>query len=181
MKKFTDIVNENKTVENNDNIVESIDSTRVSELYSLCDILNEQIENVQEHHNLTDTEYLFVLKTCVDKINEIINSVEDTKNDKSFEPETGYGTSHLANQGVSLGKILTEVTELVANSTYCIVDLGLNEWNGGNKYLGYNDFDGNKYHQFQNTLDQHQLGEPDMYTDEEISEMIENGQIAFEG
>jgi len=36
MRKFTDIVNENKIVENNDKIVESIDTERAAQLYELA-------------------------------------------------------------------------------------------------------------------------------------------------
>jgi len=45
--------------------------------------------------------------------------------------EAKYGTNHLKDQGVAIGNIIKKESELKVGDEYCIVDLGLAEWNGG--------------------------------------------------
>ena len=58
-----------------------------------------------------------------------------------FEPET-HGTKHLREQSAKLGQILTNPDQLKEGKDYCIVDLGLNEWNSGYRYTGENSING---------------------------------------
>ncbi len=95
------------------------------------------------------------------------------------EKEFTYGTSHLKAQKARLRDIIHDVDELGEGCYYNIVDTGLGEWNSGYRYLGYHRFNDQWFHQFKNTLDPHDLGEPDMYSELEIKEMISKKQIGI--
>jgi len=51
--------------------------------------------------------------------------------DEFINEGQSYGTKHLSSQGSSIGQILKSIKDLKKGKVYCIVDFGLNEWNGG--------------------------------------------------
>lgn len=175
MKKFTDVVNENKVVENNDKIIESIDTERMSLVHEIAGEVIQYMNNFVADRKLNEEEKNMLVQTIIDDMNNEFEENGELSNDDDVV-ESGYGTSHLKKQGVSLGKILTEVEELVAGETYCIVDLGLNAWNGGYTWLRK---DGTNF-VFQDELSGPTEPKDIIYSEEDMSEMIENGQIAFE-
>lgn len=179
MRKFTDIVNENKVVENNDKIVESIDTERAAQLYELASEVSTFLgEKLSAPFTNEEIEFIFgKIKADMDDFLENHLSHETPQgNDENQHIESGYGTENLSDQGITLGKILTNVEELKVHTTYCIVDLGLNEWNGGYTWLRK---DGATF-VFQDELSGPSTPKDIIYTDEEMSDLIENGQIAFE-
>lgn len=93
--------------------------------------------------------------------------------------ENTYGTEHLGDQDVTLGKILDSKEELTVGTEYCIVDLGLNEWNGGYQYAGpRHDTD----HVFEDLYaGPGEAGEDIVLTDAELDGMIALKQIALAG
>lgn len=88
-----------------------------------------------------------------------------------------YGTAHLQQQGVKLGENVESIDDLIVGQEYCIVDLGLGEWNGGYKYMGYI----NNVHDFSDTFDIDNDTSATSFTDAEMDELIDFGQIAFYG
>jgi hypothetical protein len=99
MKKFTDLVNENKVVEDNNKVLERVDVAR------LYEVANDLIVPIQEElSNGYDQEELdFLKKSLIDFINEI--NLDHLKQPMENLIETGtYGTDHLAKQDASLGE-----------------------------------------------------------------------------
>jgi len=191
MKKLTDKIIETaaNVVEDNNKIFDSLETERMTLVREIAGSVIQYMNDFVADRKLNEEEKNMLVQTIIDDLNnefEENGHLSDEPNSNSMDQmiETGYGTSHLEQQGAILGNILTTADELEEGQMYCIVDLGMNEWNSGYKYLGFKPFEVENtvdlYHQFQNTLDQHQLGEPDMYTKEESNEMIENAQIASE-
>lgn len=179
MKKLTDIINENTNVKDNNKILVEYNVPQ-GELENIVTKCFEYVSQLTGH--LSDDECNYVVDKLIEDLNNLKGENTDRPgNDDVVELERGYGMDNLQQQGAQLGQILKDKSELQEGTHYCIVDLGLNEWNSGYRYLGYNDFNGIDFHQFKNTLDIHDLGEPDMYSDEEVLDMIQKGQIAFEG
>lgn len=191
MKKLTDKIIETaaNVVEDNNKIFDSLETERMSLVREIAGEVIQYMNDFVADRKLNEEEKNMLVQTIIDDLNNEFeengelsgeDDVDIVELERGDVIESGYGTSHLKQQSASLGQIVDVPEHLQINTSYCIVDLGLNEWNSGYKYLGYNDFNGTKYHQFQNTLEPHQLGEPDMFTHEEIIDMIDNSQIAFE-
>jgi hypothetical protein len=104
------------------------------------------------------------------------------KNIKMFEEfsmneSEAPGTDNLKKQGATLGKELTSSDELKKNKFYCIVDMGMLDWNGGYEYKGV--VDGK--HMFKDMLSpgNKPYGEnPMTFTDSELEDYITDGYIA---
>jgi len=116
-----------------------------------------------------------LLNTWTDKAKECGMKTESKVNENN--KDYSYGTAHLQDQNVKLGENLESTDDLIIGQEYCIVDLGVNEWNGGYKYMGYI----NNVHDFSDTFDNFTNASAFSFTNDEINEMIELGQIAFYG
>jgi hypothetical protein len=66
--------------------------------------------------------------------------------------------------------------QLQAGTEYCIVDLGLNQWNSGYEFIGKRGAD----FIFKDTLEP-PFNKEVLYSEHEMSDLLQNGAIAFEG
>lgn len=103
------------------------------------------------------------------------------KHIKLFED---FGTEHLEKQGSALGPLVKDFKDLIVGREYCMVDTGIDEWNGGYKYAGTR---GSNAYIFTDTLgvpgmQKYAPGEPVefAFTANEIANMMDRGEIAFD-
>lgn len=87
------------------------------------------------------------------------------------EKYSNFDMQLLKKQGFELGDMLKNKSELKKGDIYCIVDMGMVQWQGGFKYDGFK----SGKHKFISTLGDDMELE---YTDDEIIDSIEDGQIA---
>lgn len=87
-----------------------------------------------------------------------------------------YQTNHLKKQEATLGNILTHYNQLNTGMNYCIVDLGINEWNSGYQLCSFNE--DTKEFIFLDTLIP--MGNLIQFPEAEVYQMIIYKQIAFE-
>ncbi len=109
---------------------------------------------------------------------------QDLSFDENDAPKTPYGTEHLEEQGASIGNYVMSTDDLMRDEIYCIVDLGLNEWNGGYKFVGTSTESLNQIvYTFEDTLGSPAQESPEIFefTEDEMQEMIDLKQIAFDG
>ena len=55
---------------------------------------------------------------------------------KSIIKEVRWSTSVLRKQGYRLGSLITDISKLKKGSIYCLVEMGMGEWQGGYRYDG---------------------------------------------
>ncbi|AFF28151.1 gp153 [Sphingomonas phage PAU] len=87
-----------------------------------------------------------------------------------------YGTEHLEDQNAELGALVKDLKDVKVGKTYCIVDLGLEEWNSGYKLKAIK---GNMYI-FDDLLGSPLDKEVFEFTRGDILELIYDKAIAFE-
>ncbi len=131
-------------------------------------ILNEGFEETEDDNTETEEHELDIIS----------GDLDDTLNSKL----THHGTEVMEKNNARLGTIIATSDGLKIGQLYCILDQGTNEWIPGYKYMGYLPFSNTTAHfyTFKNTLDPHALGEDDMYTQEEVIEMVKNNQIRYQ-
>mgnify|MGYP003418628492 CR=1 FL=1 len=180
MKKLTDKIIETaaNVVEDNNKIFDSLETERMTLVREIAGEVIQYMNNFVADRKLNEEEKNMLVQTIIDDLNNEFeeNGHLSEDDDENQHIESGYSTENLTDQGIRLGKILTAVEELIAGEIYAIVDLGMNEWNGG--YLWKGKEDGRFV--FEDQLSGPTTPTPIVYTDEEMSDMIENGQIALE-
>lgn len=174
MKKFTDIINENK-VEDNNKVLEAIDTQRTAELYELAGNISGKIGEMLATP-LTNEEMSFVIGKIKADLDDFMDnyegeSFEDKGEDINFQIPS-YNTSNLEEHNIKLGELITQPEQLVVDNLYCIADD--ERWTGGWLFTGKH---GNIF-VFTDSL--MQSGDTYEFTDSLLLDMLEKGKIALQ-